>query len=265
VALDAEDLESSGEVYRLACLELRGGNRTAVFQAELPGLNAWVACRPLPPAGSGGDLYYLSVCSRGSVSRVTLADVAGHGERVSALAQRLRDALHEHADHWDQSALIRKLNESLLKISGAGRFATAVLMSHYAQTGELLFTNAGHLPPLWYHASAREWTFLRETTPYAREIVDLPLGVIAGTAYTQTAIQLEAGDLLLLYTDGISEAQDDRGEQLGLDGLLQVALGLPVESASAAGEALLSAVARFCGSGPPADDQTVIALHRHPI
>ena len=86
MALDAEDLESSGEVYRLACLELRGGNRTAVFQAELPGLNAWVACRPLPPAGSGGDLYYLSVCSRGSVSRVTLADIAGHGERVSALA-----------------------------------------------------------------------------------------------------------------------------------------------------------------------------------
>ena len=263
MALDGEDLEFTGEVYRLACLELRGGNRAALFEAQLPGLKAWVACRPLPPAGSGGDLYYLSVCSRGSVSRVTLADVAGHGERVSALAQGLRDALREHADHWDQSALIRKLNDSLLKISGAGRFATAVLMSHYAQTGELLFTNAGHLPPLWYHASVREWTFLQETTPYAREIADLPLGLIAGTAYTQTAVQLEDHDLLLLYTDGISEVRDDRGEQLGLDRLLQMALDLPVESASVAGEALLAAVARFRGSGPPADDETVIALHRH--
>jgi sigma-B regulation protein RsbU (phosphoserine phosphatase) len=264
VAFDAEHFEFTGDAYRLACLELRGGNQTALFEAQLPGLNAWVACRPLPPAGSGGDLYYLSVCSRGSVSRVTLADVAGHGERVSALAQRLRDALHEHADHWDQSALIRKLNDSLLRISGAGRFATAVLVSHYAQTGELLFTNAGHLPPLWYHASAREWTFLQESTPYAREIADLPLGLIAGTAYTQTAVQLEADDLLLLYTDGISEVRDDRGEQLGLDRLLQVALRLPVESASVAGEALLEAVARFRGSGQAADDETVIVLHHHP-
>lgn len=263
MARERQTHQFAGQVYRLACLELRGGNRAAVYQAGLPGLNAWISCRPLPPAESGGDLYYLSVCSRGLVSRVTLADVAGHGEGVSALARRLRDALHEYADHWDQSALIRKLNESFLKISPAGRYATAVLMSHYAETGELLFTNAGHLPPLWYHASSREWAFLQEATPYAREIADLPLGLIAGTTYTQTAVHLEPGDLLLLYTDGVSEAQDDRGEQLGLDRLVQMAAGLPVNSAPAAGEALLAAVARYRGSRPAADDETVVALHRH--
>jgi sigma-B regulation protein RsbU (phosphoserine phosphatase) len=260
---DPEDREFAGEVYRLACLELRGGNRTALYEAQLPGLNAWVACTPLPPASSGGDLYYLSVCSRGSVSRVALADVAGHGEAVSTLAGRLRDTLREHADHWDQSALIRQLNESFLKISSAGRFATAVLISHYAETGELLFTNAGHLPPLWYHAASREWTFLQETTPYAREIADLPLGLIAGTEYTQTAVQLAPDDLLLLYTDGVSEAMDDRGEQLGLDRLLQMSAGLPTDSAAAAGEALLADLARFRRSEPASDDETVVALYRH--
>ena len=85
-----------GDGYRLACLELRGGNRAAVYPAELPGLTAWISCRPLHPATRGGDLYYLSVCSQGSISRITIADVAGHGEDVSMLAERLRDALREH-------------------------------------------------------------------------------------------------------------------------------------------------------------------------
>ena len=49
----------------------------AVYGVELPGLDAWVSCRPLRPAVRGGDLYYFSVCSRGSIARVTIADVAG--------------------------------------------------------------------------------------------------------------------------------------------------------------------------------------------
>jgi sigma-B regulation protein RsbU (phosphoserine phosphatase) len=253
----------SGDVYQLACLELRGGNRSAVYGAELPGLTAWVSCRPLLPATRGGDLYYMSVCSQGAISRVTIADVAGHGELVSAVAERLRDALREHADHWDQSTLIRQLNDSFLKGSVDGKFATAFLLSHYAETGELLFTNAGHLPPLWYRAASREWTFMQDLTPYSKEIADLPLGMIPGTGYRQTAVQLDPDDLLLLYTDGVSESENDQGDQLGLDALLQIAHSLPSDSASAAGQALLNAVAGFRGSAPATDDETVVALHRH--
>ena len=254
----------TGDVYTLACLEVRGGNRSAVYGVDLPGLRAWVSCQPLYPATHGGDLYYLSVCSRGSVSRVTIADVAGHGEIVSTAAANLRDALREHADHWDQSALIRQLNDSFLKGSIGGKFATAFLLSHYAETGELLFTNAGHMPPLWYRAALGEWSFLEDATPYSREIADLPLGLIAGTAYNQTAVKLEPGDLLVLYTDGINEAADDAGEQLGLERLLAIARGLPKESAAAAGQSLLAAVKAFRGLAPPADDETVVALHRLP-
>src|SRR5215469_16059615 len=209
--------ETMGEAYTLACLELRGGNRAAVYEAELPGLTAWISCRPLFPATQGGDLYYLSVCSQGSISRITLADVSGHGEGGSKLAERLRDALREHADHWDQSALIRQLNDSFLRISTGGKFATALLLGHYVDTGELVFTNAGHLPPLWYHSTVQEWTFLQEETPHSKEIADLPLGIISGTSYRQIAVQLEAGDVLLLYTDGIIESFNERRERLGLD------------------------------------------------
>jgi len=259
-----EQSTTPDEAYRLACLEVRGGNRAAVYELELPGLDAWVSCRPLQPATRGGDLYYLSVCSQGSISRITLADVSGHGESVSTLAERLRDALREHANHWDQSALIRQLNDSFFRFSSAGKFATAVLLGHYVDTGEILFTNAGHLPPLWYRAAAREWSFLQEETPYSKEIADLPLGLISGTAYTQAAIQLEPGDLLLLYTDGIVESCDDHGEPLELDGLLEMSRGLPTESASRAGAALVEAVGRFRGSAPATDDETVLALYRRP-
>jgi phosphoserine phosphatase RsbU/P len=259
-----EQSAARGEFHRLACLEVSGGNRAATYDVELPGLDAWVSCRPLHPATRGGDLYYLSVCSQGSISRITLADVSGHGESVSILAERLREALREHADHWDQSALIRQLNDSFFRISTAGKFATAVLLGHYVDTGEMLFTNAGHLPPLWYRLAAREWSFLQEGAPYSKEIADLPLGIISGTAYTQAAVQLEPGDLLVLYTDGIIESCNDHGDPLGLDGLLEMARGLRAQSASEAGVALVEAVARFRGSAAATDDETVMTVYRRP-
>src|ERR1700733_14048649 len=148
------------QVYSLACLELHGGNHLAAYRAELPGLEGWVSCRPLHPSPRGGDLYYLSACSQGVIARVALADVAGHGEIVSSAAVSLRDALREHVDHWDQSMLIRRLNESILKGAPPSRFATAFLASFYRASGELLFTNAGHPPPLWYRAAAGEWSLL---------------------------------------------------------------------------------------------------------
>jgi sigma-B regulation protein RsbU (phosphoserine phosphatase) len=255
-------IEKTGEFHRIACQEIRGGNHLAAYSAELPGLTGWVSCQPLQPSLSGGDVYYMSACSKGVIARVVLADVAGHGETVSLAAGRLRDALSRHLDRWDQSILIRELNDNFLKRSRSTRFATAFVASFYSDSGELLFTNAGHVPPLWYRASVQDWSLLSDSTPLSKEIVDLPLGLVAGTSYTQTAIQLEPGDLLLLYTDGISEACDESGTQLGLERLLSIARNLPTESAAAAGKELMAAVSRFRGTAPIADDETVVALQR---
>ena len=151
-----------------------------------------------------------------------------------------------------------------MKSIGASRaqFATAFLASFYTGSGELLFTNAGQVPPLWYRAAKREWSFLDDATPYSKEILDLPLGMIAGTSYRQTGVQLEAGDLLLLYTDGVSESCDETGEQLSQEGLLSIARSLPTDSAQSAGRGLLAAVEQFRGAAPAADDETVVALER---
>ena len=116
-------------VYSLACLELRGGNHSAEYSIALPGLAGWVSCRPLQPSPHGGDVYYLSACSNGVIARVVLADVSGHGEAVNSAAVRLRDALREHMDHWDQSTLIRQLNDSFLKGASSNTLHLTILIA----------------------------------------------------------------------------------------------------------------------------------------
>jgi len=85
--------ESWQDVARLACFELWGGNSRAVHPIELPGLQGWISCTPFGHTASGGDVHYVSVCSKGQVSRIALADVAGHGESASSVAERLRRVL----------------------------------------------------------------------------------------------------------------------------------------------------------------------------
>jgi phosphoserine phosphatase RsbU/P len=251
---------SAGNVQRLACLELRGGNHLARYAARLPGLTAWVSCNPLGPSRRGGDLYYLSACSHGSIARVVIADVSGHGETVSAAAVLLQNALRQYIDLWDQSQLIRDLNESFFRVEHRVKFATAFLGSFASESGDLLFTNAGHMLPLWYRAATQEWSYLQDFVPAPEEVSDLPLGLIPGTEYHQTAASLAPGDLLILYTDGINEAENEAGDQFGLERLLSTARSLPVSSATGAGEALMAAVTRFRGNTPAKDDATLVAL-----
>jgi serine phosphatase RsbU (regulator of sigma subunit) len=254
--------EKSG-VERMACLEIRGGNRLESYSVELPGLSAWISCRPLTPSTEGGDLHYLTVCGEGAISRVVLADVAGHGEIVSAVAERLHLGLRKHVNTWDQSILLQELNDTFVAGADGVQYATAFVLGHYVQSGEVLFTNAGHVPPLWYRAAERTWMVLKDSTPYAKALADLPLGLIPGTPYTQTAIQLGPGDLLVLYTDGLSESRDSADRELGLDDLCRLASGIPVELPDEAGRALFGGVERFRGAVPAADDETMIVIRRN--
>jgi sigma-B regulation protein RsbU (phosphoserine phosphatase) len=253
--------EANG-VHRMACLEIRGGNRRESYSVELPGLSAWISCRPLTPSVQGGDLHYLTVCGNGAISRVVLADVAGHGDTVSAVAEQLRLGLRKHVGEWDQTILLQELNDSFLGSADGGQYATAFVLAHYVQSGEVLFTNAGHVPPLWRRAAEGKWLIVSDSTPYAKTIADLPIGLIPGTSYTQTAIQLDAGDLLVLYTDGVSESRDAAGRELGYDKLVSMAMSVPPESPDEVGRALLSGVELFRGSAPASDDETIVVLKR---
>ena len=249
---------------RLACFELWGGNRAADHAVELPGLEGWVYSAPLDPFSGGGDVHYFSVCSKGMVSRIALADVAGHGSRASVTANGLRRVLQAHTNNWDQSELMREVNEAFVRESTGSQYATAAVLGFYFETGELLFTNAGHPPSLWYHRREDSWELLQDTTPLAVEIEGLPLGLIRGTTYSQTGVRLGAGDVLVLYTDGISEMKDSSGSELGYAGLLELARTLAPKPPEAMSRELLSAVAGFRGEARRRDDETLIVLQRAP-
>lgn len=248
--------------YRMSCMELWGGNTSVETSVALPGLIGWVHSKPVEPAIQGGDVYYLSVCSAGLLSRIVLADVAGHGQEVGGAAVTLRNLLRQHVNAFDQSELMRGINDAFGGASDETvQYATAAVLGYYCETRQLIFANAGHPPVLWYRAAQNTWEWLRDETPLAETAVEgLPLGLIAGTDYTQTAVRLGPGDLILIYTDGVTESVNDASAELGYDGLLALARSLPVHEPAQVGPALLTALAHFRGTSQPFDDLSVIVL-----
>jgi sigma-B regulation protein RsbU (phosphoserine phosphatase) len=248
-------------VYQLACLEIWGGNRKVVQKVELPGLVAWVYSLPMEPATGGGDVHYLSVCDREILSRIAVADVAGHGQAVSSLAETLRGLMHKSINTWDQSDFMRDLNQAFEQHLTDGEFATGVVLGYFRLSSKLVFTNAGHLPPLWFHAADSRWGLLEDSTPETEsEVTGLPLGLIPGTEYRQIAVTLALNDFLIIYTDGFSEAVNEAGQTLGQEGLLELAGNLPLDSPATAGQALLAGVEEFRDTQSAHDDETLVVL-----
>jgi sigma-B regulation protein RsbU (phosphoserine phosphatase) len=248
--------------YQLACTEVWGGNRNVSALVDLPGMRAWVDSHPFQGIG-GGDLHYLSACNNGVVARVALADVSGHGEAVSGVAEKLRDLMRQYVNYWDQSDFMRGLNDAFPKDRGGLKYASAAILGLYTGSGEVVMTNAGHPPPLWYRATGGKWELMVEDSPSAKGAVEgLPLGLIPGTDYRQTAFQLTQGDLVVLYTDGITESRDAQGREMGSHGFQELAASVCTQNPAAAGGALLAAVNKFRNGAAPSDDETLVVLQR---
>ena len=251
--------DESEQPHALVCTEVWGGNRKVTRTVRMPSLTAWVASVPLNEGKGGGDLHYMSVCDYDLISRVALADVSGHGSEVNAVTQTLRNLMHKNINAWDQSDFMRGLNETFGQ-SGDHKYATAIVLSFHRVLGRLAFSNAGHLPPLWYHAAQKAWGWLEEGTE-AKKVSGLPVGLIPGTDYSQTVMTLKPLDLLVLYTDGITEAGNETGHELGREQLLEWAREAPVTSPKLLGEALLQRMELFRGKVRN-DDETLLVLQR---
>ena len=178
---------------------------------------------------------------------------------MNAVTQTLRKLMRKNINSWDQSDFMRGLNDTFRQ-GGNDKYATAIVLSFHRVTGRLAFSNAGHLPPLWYHAAQRVWGWLEEGTE-AKKVSGLPVGLIPGTDYSQTVVNLKPSDLLVLYTDGITEAENGAGQELGREQLLEWARQAPVESPRALGEELLQRLEMFRG-GFRSDDETLLVLQR---
>ena len=132
------------KVDELNCVELWGGNHLVDTGVKVPGLRGWLSSRPYAASARGGDVFYLSSCADGALTRASVADVSGHGADVARLALRLRDMMRSHIETFDHGSVLRALNSEFGEGQEDGRFATAILVSFYRDTGDFLYSLAGH-------------------------------------------------------------------------------------------------------------------------
>jgi sigma-B regulation protein RsbU (phosphoserine phosphatase) len=251
--------------HEVRCLEVWGGTESAESSLNLPGVDAWVFSKPYEDAAQGGDIYYVSSCFTGRVSRFAVADVSGHGSAVSTIAATLRKLMRKHINYLDQTGFAQVLNKEFAEVAQDGIFATAVMLSYFAPTDHLIVCNAGHPRPLWYDASEKTWRWLdAELKPPGDAPHNLPLGLIDPTAYVQFAVKLSPDDLVLIYTDSLTEARaGSDGVLLGEAGLIKMVRDLPVTQPQSFGKALLDRIATYRNHATADDDQTLIVLHHN--
>ena len=252
--------------HRLKCAETWAGNEGTSNGANLPGLDVWVHSTPFGSDDAGGDVHYVSVCPSCIVSRIALADVSGHGSAVVSLGNKLRELMQMYLTHLEQTNLMRDLNQAVISELDGVHYATMVAVGFHARRGLMVMTNAGHPPALRYGAHRNEWAWFEPHDGEDRAGVrGTPLGLLPNAAYDRMILRPEPGDLIVLYSDGVSEATSPAGIELGREDLMTLAGTCDTTSAETFGLQLVEGVRKFRGGSAPADDETVIVLQRLPL
>lgn len=246
-------------------MEVWGGSQLTTRNVQMGGLDAWVYSKPFGDAAGGGDIYYASSCATGRINRLLLADVAGHGTTVSTTANQLRTLMRRYVNFLDQTEFVKSMNKQFVTSSGDGVFATAVVTTFFAPTGRLSICNAGHPQPLWYRAALKQWVPLAPCIEGfkgdRRNLQNLPLGILDLVDYEQFDVEMETGDLLLCFTDALTESRDSDGELLGEKGLLRIIRSLPEVPPEQLIDEILKAIAAE-NAGNLADDDVTLLLLR---
>ena len=246
---------------QMQCMEVWGGSQLTARGVQLGGLDAWVYSKPYHEARSGGDVYYASSCATGRITRLLLADVAGHGTPVAAAAADLRTLMRRFVNRLDQAEFVRLLNQQFGALSREGVFATAIVSTFFEPSRRLTVCNAGHPRPLLYRTVQRQWDFLGQEGPAGPPGPrNLPLGILDLTDYDQFDLELEPGDCLLGYTDALIESRDADGEMLGEAGLLRITRLLGDLEPQQLIETLVAEIAERHPENLSGDDATVLVL-----
>jgi phosphoserine phosphatase RsbU/P len=245
----------------MQCMEVWGGSQLTSSGVELAGLDVWVYSKPFEQAKRGGDVYYVSSCASGRISRLLLADVSGHGNSVASTAADLRTLMRRFVNRLDQNEFVRLLNEQFTALSRQGTFSTAVVTTFFAPSRRLSLCNAGHPRPLLYRASEGRWSLLAHKENLEKKGPrNIPFGIFPLADYEHLDIELELGDCLVSYTDALIESCDADGEMLGEDGLLRIVNLLGDIPAEKFIEALVREIAERFPENLSADDVTLMVV-----
>ena len=202
----------------------------------------------------GGDYYDFIPREDGNMV-VALGDVSGKGTAAALLMSSLHAAIHAQADAHDSIVTtIQAVNKYLTESIPPNRFVTLFYAELNPELGRLTFLNAGHNPPLIVHAGG---------TMEQLASGGLPLGIMADAEFREGRTQLLPGDVLVIYSDGVSEAVNPTGEEFGPTRLYEVVARNLDASASGIRDRIESALTKFCQGTPAADDITLVIVKRN--
>jgi len=224
---------------------------------HLPDVPGWQLAATLEPARqTSGDFFDLIPLPNARLGLV-VADVAGKGMGAALYMAVSRTLIRTYAVefHAQPGLALRAANRRILMDTHTDLFVTAFYGVLDPHTGTLTYCNAGHNPPYLFSAQ-------NDGTMQALGRTGLPLGVLERTSWEQKTVQLAPDDLLLLYTDGITDAEDQTRKFFGQERLLEVAQANRHLSAPAIQDALLAEVHDFMGNMPQFDDIALIVLVR---
>ncbi|HEX7086206.1 MAG TPA: GAF domain-containing SpoIIE family protein phosphatase [Vicinamibacterales bacterium] len=240
-------------------LELAARIQSQLFPAELPEVPGYeLAARNRPARQCGGDYYDVLPGPSGD-GRLLLcvADVAGKGLPAALVMSSMQATLRALLGHVAPlPALADRMSELLYGSTSAEKYVTAALVELAPDSGALTFVGAGHLDNLVIRPDG-EVVRLAST--------GMPLGLLPlAVPYEAATARLSPGDVLLLYSDGATEARNGSGEEFGEQRLLEVVRQVIDRPAEAIVGAVLDALDAFVGGAPQFDDVTILAMRRLP-
>jgi sigma-B regulation protein RsbU (phosphoserine phosphatase) len=211
-------------------------------------MHAWIE----PARDVGGDFYDFFFLDRSRLCAV-IADVSDKGVPASLFMAVTKTLIKAKAAPGKAPGdVLTTVNNELATGSGTNMFVTVFFAVLDIETGELLYANGGHNPPILIRSQGKAAPIERTGNPV--------VGVIEGIEYGSKGLTLYPGDMLLLFTDGVTEAVNLRGELFGDERLLEEVSTAADPSPSGRIEAVRQALARYSEGVPQADDITILAV-----
>lgn len=201
-----------------------------------------------PAREVGGDFYDFGLLGPGRLF-VCIADVSGKGVSAALFMMRAKTVIQSADKSASLARMMGELNNLLADRNDAMMFVTVFAAILNEATGECLYVNAGHNPPLVFDGA---------NVRFLESPAEIAAGPVEGMSYTERSLPMEAGFGLLLYTDGVTEAQNADGAFYGEARLLETAKRLEGLSGEEIVEGLREDVEAFCGGAPQADDITIL-------
>jgi serine phosphatase RsbU (regulator of sigma subunit) len=206
--------------------------------------------------GVGGDYFdYIDI----GESRVgaLISDVSGKGVPASLVMVMIRTVFTnsiKNNKRVDCATIVRSINDALSADFAVDKFATLFFMIYNRETGELSFSNAGHGPLFCYRASLGKCT--------VTNLEGMPIGITEDVDYLHAKVRLDPGDIVVLYTDGVSEMRNENREEYGSPRLQKLLMASSDLNAQEIVERIVEDVTTFQGAAPPHDDMTTLVLKR---